>query len=148
MKFVLALECERNQNLQARSFFFLRYAESQQTTHSQQVSPTGKWPLVVLCNECFQPSDHSEGSIRTVPVDSMAPSQLPPIRTWSIKAQFGQESCGVQTEMLFQAGIGSEKEHVLLKVNGHKISCPKCRRSIELNFQSCKNVDVLAEERT
>jgi hypothetical protein len=145
MLYLFALECEKKLNPRARSFFVLGCGESQQTFDSQLMWPTGKWPINVLCNQCFQLSEHLEQDIQTLPAGNKGLVKPPPMRIWSIEVQCGQENCGTLTKIYFQAGIGTVKDGILLKIQGHHIPCRTCGQPIELTFQSCKNVGVAAE---
>jgi len=145
VRFALVLGCKKNAN--PASLFFLHSFESPQTFDNQLMWPKENWPLAVLCNQCFEPSEYSEQDIGMEVFDSTVQGPLPPMRIWSIEVQCDRESCGFLTKIHFQAGIGSVKENILLKFveKQARIPCQKCRQSISLSFQSCKNVNCVAE---
>lgn len=138
--YVCVLECKSQSPTQ---HFVLGRVEPQGECIGQLGWSRDRWPLTVLCDGCFGLFEYSEQDIRKVSVDSMDQETLQPKRIWNIEVQCGQENCGFPIRMHFQAGIGSVREHVLLKIDGHKVPCPKCRRPIELTSQSCKNVNAV-----
>jgi len=143
--YAFVLECEKDRNPQAPSYFFLGCSESQQTFDCQLKWPKDKWPVAVLCNQCFQLSEHSKQNVQTLPVDNKGLVKPLPMSIWSIEVQCGQESCGTLTEIHFQAGSGTVEDGILLKIRGYRIHCRTCAQPIELTLQSYKNIGVVAE---
>ncbi|MCU1239313.1 MAG: hypothetical protein JWO71_39 [Candidatus Acidoferrum typicum] len=103
-KYGCVLECKKQS---PTSYFVLARAESQEECAGQLGWSTDRWPLTVLCDECFGLFEYSEQDIQKVSVDSMDQETLQPKRIWNIEVQCAQENGGFPIRMHFQAGIGS-----------------------------------------
>lgn len=147
VNYKIVLECEKNRNPQAPAYFVLGYSESPQISGSQPMWPTGRWPLTVLCNQCFHLFECSETDIRTVAFDNKVQEKPLSMKIWCIKVQCGLESCGPPAKVYFQSGIGAVKEAIELQIFGEQIHvpCQKCGQQTPLTSQSCKNICVVCE---